>query len=107
MVYHAPCHARDQGLDGQPVELFVGLDGAEPIDVGDSCSGMSGTYGWKTEHYDTSMAIGEEMFEEMAAVDGDVGLTECPTCASQMEHGTDRTVRHPLEVIAAALVDGA
>ena len=105
MAYHAPCHARDQGLDGQPVELFSSLDGAEPIDVGDSCSGMSGTYGWKTEHYETSMAIGEEMFDEMAAVDGDVGLTECPTCASQMEHGTERSVRHPLEVIAAALVE--
>ena len=106
MAYHAPCHARDQGLDGQPIELFADLDGANPTDVGDSCSGMSGTYGWKTEHYDTSMAIGEAMFEEMASVEGTVGLTECPTCAGQMEHGSERTVRHPLEVIAAALVTG-
>lgn len=103
MAYHAPCHARDQGLDGQPVELFADLDGANPVDVGDSCSGMSGTYGWKTEHYETSMAIGEGMFAEMSEVEGDLGLTECPTCAAQMEHGTERTVRHPIEVIAVAL----
>ncbi|MBS3760625.1 MAG: anaerobic glycerol-3-phosphate dehydrogenase subunit C, partial [Halodesulfurarchaeum sp.] len=105
LAYHAPCHARDQGLDGQPVELFAPLDGADAADVGDSCSGISGTYGWKDEHYDTSMAIGREMFEHMDRVDGETGLTECPTCASQMEHGTGDDVCHPLEVIEAALVE--
>jgi len=52
------------------------------------------------------MAIGEEMFEHMAAADGETGLTECPTCAMQMEHGTGYEVRHPMELLAAALVDG-
>jgi glycerol-3-phosphate dehydrogenase subunit C len=46
------------------------------------------------------------MFDHMEQVPGETGLTECPTCASQMEHGTERSVRHPLEVIAAALVEG-
>ncbi len=107
LVYHAPCHARDQGLDGQPLELFADLTGARPEDVGDSCSGISGTYGWKSEHYETSMAIGEEMFEGMDASAGETGLTECPTCASQMEHGTGYEVRHPLEVLEAALVSNS
>jgi glycerol-3-phosphate dehydrogenase subunit C len=104
-AYHAPCHARNQGIAGQPLELFPAIDGADAEDVGDSCSGISGTYGWKTEKYDVSMAIGEEMFEEMEDADGDVGLTECPTCAMQMEHGTGYEVRHPLEVLEAALAD--
>jgi glycerol-3-phosphate dehydrogenase subunit C len=101
-AYHAPCHARNQGLGHQTVELFDALD-ADAHDVGDSCSGISGTYGWKTEKYDTSMAVGEEMFEEMAAADAETGLTECPTCASQMAHGTGYEVRHTLEVLAEAL----
>ncbi|MFB6183324.1 MAG: anaerobic glycerol-3-phosphate dehydrogenase subunit C [Haloarculaceae archaeon] len=103
-AYHAPCHARNQGLDTQAVELFDGLDGVDVTDVGDSCSGISGTYGWKTEHYETSMAIGEEMFEHMDDAPAETGLTECPTCAMQMEHGTGYEVRHPLEVLADALV---
>jgi len=106
MAYHAPCHARNQGLAGQPVELFGALDGADIEDVGPSCSGISGTYGWKAEKYDLSMEIGAEMFEEMAAAEGETGLTECPTCAMQMEHGTGYEVNHPLEVLEAALVDG-
>jgi len=81
-------------------------DGVGVADVGDSCSGISGTYGWKAAKYDTSMAIGEEMFEHMAAADGETGLTECPTCAMQMKHGTGYEVRHPMELLAAALVDG-
>jgi len=106
-AYHAPCHARNQGLDGQAVELLGELDGVDVADVGDSCSGISGTYGWKAEKYGTSMEIGEEMFEHMEGVPGETGMTECPTCAMQMEHGTGYEIRHPLEVIAAALTGSA
>jgi glycerol-3-phosphate dehydrogenase subunit C len=104
-AYHAPCHARNQGLDRQAVELFRDLEGAGIEDVGDSCSGISGTYGWKAEKYGTSMAIGEEMFEHMEGAEGETGMTECPTCAMQMEHGTGYEIRHPLELLEAALVD--
>ena len=104
-AYHAPCHARNQGLDRQAVELFRDLDGVGVEDVGESCSGISGTYGWKEEKYEKSMAIGEEMFEHMEHADGETGMTECPTCAMQMEHGTGYEVRHPLELLEAALVE--
>jgi glycerol-3-phosphate dehydrogenase subunit C len=104
-AYHAPCHARNQGLDRQAVELFGDLDGVGIEDVGDSCSGISGTYGWKAEKYEKSMAIGEEMFEHMDEAEGEVGMTECPTCAMQMEHGTGYEIRHPMELLEAALVE--
>jgi glycerol-3-phosphate dehydrogenase subunit C len=105
LAYHAPCHARNQGLERQAVETFRDLDGVDVTDVGDSCSGISGTYGWKAEKYEYSMEIGAEMFEEMAEASGETGLTECPTCAMQMEHGTGYEIRHPLEVLADGLVE--
>ncbi|ADE02071.1 anaerobic glycerol-3-phosphate dehydrogenase subunit C [Haloferax volcanii] len=103
--YHGPCHARNQGLHRQVVELFRDVDGVEIEDVGDSCSGISGTYGWKEEKYDKSMKIGEEMFDHMRHAEGDAGITECPTCAMQMEHGTGYEIRHPLELLEDALVE--
>jgi len=103
VAYHAPCHARNQGLADQALEVGASIDGVQVQDVGDSCSGISGTYGWKSKHYDTSMAIGEEMFEHMESADADTGMTECPTCAMQMEHGTGYEVNHTLQLIAAAL----
>ena len=105
LAYHAPCHARNQGLERQAVELFRDLDGVAVKDVGDSCSGISGTYGWKAEKYEKSMAIGEEMFDHMESAEPETGLTECPTCSMQMEHGSGYEIRHPLEVIDAALAD--
>jgi glycerol-3-phosphate dehydrogenase subunit C len=104
-AYHAPCHARNQGLAGQAIEVLDNLSGANAEDVGDSCSGISGTYGWKEEKYDTSMEIGAEMFDHMEAVEAETGMTECPTCAMQMEHGTGYEIRHPLQVLEEALVD--
>jgi glycerol-3-phosphate dehydrogenase subunit C len=104
-AYHAPCHARNQGLSRQAVELFRDLDGVGIEDVGESCSGISGTYGWKSEKYEKSMKIGEEMFHHMEDAEGTTGMTECPTCAMQMEHGTGYEIRHPLELLEAALVD--
>ncbi|MFB6107440.1 MAG: anaerobic glycerol-3-phosphate dehydrogenase subunit C [Haloplanus sp.] len=104
IAYHGPCHARNQGLHRQAVELFADVDGVHVEDVGDSCSGISGTYGWKAEKYETSMKIGEEMFEHMADAEGEVGMTECPTCAMQMEHGSGYDITHPLELLEAALV---
>ncbi|GGJ03106.1 sn-glycerol-3-phosphate dehydrogenase subunit C [Halobellus salinus] len=102
-AYHAPCHARNQGLDRQAVELFREVDGVEMEDVGDSCSGISGTYGWKEEKYETSMKIGEDMFEHMDDAAGEVGMTECPTCSMQMEHGTGYEIEHPLQLLDDAL----
>ncbi|SFG18092.1 glycerol-3-phosphate dehydrogenase subunit C [Halopelagius inordinatus] len=103
-AYHAPCHARNQGLDRQAVELFRDVDGVTIEDVGDSCSGISGTYGWKEEKYETSMKIGEDMFDHMDHAEGNVGMTECPTCSMQMEHGTGYDIEHPLQLIEDALV---
>ncbi|MBV0923024.1 anaerobic glycerol-3-phosphate dehydrogenase subunit C [Halomicroarcula limicola] len=103
-AYHAPCHARNQGLDRQAVELFRDLEGVGVEDVGESCSGISGTYGWKEEKYEKSMEIGDEMFDHMEDAEGTTGMTECPTCAMQMEHGSGYEIRHPLELLESALV---
>ena len=102
-AYHAPCHARNQGLARQARELLDAVPAVTVTDVGDSCSGISGTYGWKAEHYGHSMAIGEPMFEHMEDAPGETGLTECPTCAMQMEHGTGYEVEHPIVVVAEML----
>ncbi|OYR84283.1 sn-glycerol-3-phosphate dehydrogenase subunit C, partial [Halorubrum distributum] len=102
-AYHAPCHARNQGLSRQAVETFRDVDGVKMEDVGDSCSGISGTYGWKEEKYEKSMEIGEEMFEHMEDAEGEVGMTECPTCAMQMEHGTGYEIEHPLQLLEDTL----
>lgn len=52
------------------------------------------------------MEIGKEMFEHMEAASGETGITECPTCAMQMGHGTGYEIKHPLEVLEDVVVAG-
>jgi len=44
------------------------------------------------------------MFEHLEHAYGYFCMTESPTCACQMEHGTGYEIRHPLELLEAALV---
>lgn len=41
------------------------MTGVDVTDVGDSCSGISATYGWKAEKYHIPMEVGAEMFDHM------------------------------------------
>jgi hypothetical protein len=51
------------------------------------------------------MEIGGEIFEHGEHTEGGTRMTECRTCAIQMEHGTGYEIRHPLELLEAALVE--
>ncbi|WP_083258827.1 anaerobic glycerol-3-phosphate dehydrogenase subunit C [Halodesulfurarchaeum formicicum] len=102
LSYHAPCHARDQGVDGAALPALRAA-GVEVAHLGDDCSGMSGTYGWKEERYEDSMAIGEDLFAAAEAVEAEASLTECPTCGMQLEHGTQEETVHPIEVLSTGL----
>jgi glycerol-3-phosphate dehydrogenase subunit C len=103
LLYHTPCHARSLGLANRTETLFDRAAAGPVTDLGDACSGIAGSYGWKAERYETSMAVGAELFEAMHAGEGETGMTECPTCAMQMAHGSDADVVHPLQVIAERL----
>ena len=101
-MYHSPCHASAQGVDGASIPVLEDA-GVSISDLGDDCSGMSGTYGWKADRYEASMAIGEELFEAMDSAPGNRAMAECPTCAMQMTHGTGYEVTHPIELLAEAM----
>lgn len=45
------------------------------------------------------------MFDHVPAENGETELTECPTCAVQIAHGSGYDMSHPIEVLAAALVE--
>ncbi|MDA2917618.1 anaerobic glycerol-3-phosphate dehydrogenase subunit C, partial [Nitrospinae bacterium AH_259_B05_G02_I21] len=58
--------------------------------------------GFKSQHYDQAMEMGEPLFEQLQATEAPVGLTTCGTCKLQMEHATDMEVLHPLGLLARA-----
>ena len=74
----------------------------QPVDSG--CCGMAGSFGYKAEHYDVSMAIGERVLFPAVREQPDAGVVVSGiSCRQQVLHGTGRSSRHPIEWIADAL----
>jgi Fe-S oxidoreductase len=74
----------------------------EEIDAG--CCGMAGAFGYEKEHYQLSMAIGNQrLFPAIAQREGWEVVTCGASCRQQIEAGTGRKARHLVEVLREAL----
>lgn len=99
LIYHAPCHLRAQGM-GLPAldllqEMGVAIDSADA-----GCCGMSGSYGFHKENYETSMKIGAQLFDTIKASGAQQVVCDCGTCREQIKHGTTAKTLHPIQVLA-------
>ena len=65
---------------------------------------MAGSFGYKKEFYDLSMAVGEDLFNQVRAAELDGGLRTLVatgiSCQEQLHAGLQRKVFHPMEVLA-------
>jgi FAD/FMN-containing dehydrogenase/Fe-S oxidoreductase len=104
--HHVPCHLK--ALNHSPnmapaapalLSLIPGMR-VHTIDV--SCSGMAGTFGLRTEDYQTSLAAGRRMLDELKRPRVLFGSTECGTCRMQMEDGAGKRTLHPAQYLALA-----
>jgi Fe-S oxidoreductase len=68
---------------------------------------MAGSFGFESEHYDVSMAVGQDrLFPAVrAASQSAVIAATGVSCRQQIQHGTDRHAWHPVELIRAALAE--
>jgi Fe-S oxidoreductase len=99
--HHVPCHVKALGpAAGPPLLGLIPRLRVHPIDV--SCSGMGGTYGLATAHYETSREAGAPMLAELARPRALFGATECSSCRLQMEDGTGKRTLHPAQYLALA-----
>lgn len=104
LPYHAPCQYRAHLVGKPALDILSLIPGLDLRESHARCCGSAGTYGYKTEKYDISMAVGEELFSFVKAQGSDVQMTACDTetCRWQIERGTDLPSRHPIEFLAAA-----
>ena len=71
------------------------------------CCGMAGSFGYEKEHYDVSMAIGEQtLFPAVRRASEEIVIAAPGTsCRHQIKDGTGRKALHPVEIMAEALLD--
>ncbi|WP_267639976.1 FAD-binding and (Fe-S)-binding domain-containing protein [Haloarchaeobius amylolyticus] len=102
LVYHGHCNEKAIGQDHHAVGVLrrAGYR-VDPLDSG--CCGMAGSFGYETEHYDLSQAIGRILFEQVDDADG-TPVAPGASCRTQLgdRPGAERPP-HPVEKLAEAL----
>jgi len=102
LPYHAPCQLKSHGIGLPAMDLFALVPGLRAIDMDHDCCGVAGTYGLKKEKYDIAMAVGDPLFRRVRATESARAACDSETCRWQIERATDRPVKHPIEILAAA-----
>ena len=100
VVYHAPCHLRAQNMGLRSRDLMK-LTGAKITVVAD-CSGIDGTWGLRTEHYEQARGVAKKMAKAIEKADADVVAGDCSLANGGIELETGKTAQHPLSVVARA-----
>jgi Fe-S oxidoreductase len=100
VTYHVPCHLRAQNIGHKSADVLRAIPGAS-VDVVEKCSAVDGTWGFKQEYYELSMKLAKPLFDAVTT-GGPVAATDCPLAALQIQQGTGRKPKHPVEVLAAA-----
>lgn len=103
IAYHTPCHMERMGWAPYTLALLQMIPGVELIILDSQCCGISGTYGFKKENYETAQGIGAGLFRQIEASGVDLVVTDCETCKWQIEMSTSKRCEHPITLLAQAL----
>jgi Fe-S oxidoreductase len=104
ILFHGHCHQKALAGTAATVALLRAT-GAEVVELDAGCCGMAGSFGFEAEHYELSLKIGEDrLFPAVRAEPPDTLIAATGvSCRQQIEHGTGRRARHPVQIAFAAL----
>ena len=105
VLFHGHCHQKALAGTAATAALLRSIPGADVAELDAGCCGMAGSFGFEAEHYELSMSIGElRLFPAVRAEPADTIIAATGvSCRQQIQHGTGRPARHPLEIVRQAL----
>lgn len=102
LAYHQPCQYRAHRIGSPALEIMRLIPELDIIEGHADCCGIAGTYGYKKEKYEISMAVGQPLFDFLLDVGGPLAVCDSETCRWQITHGTGLPSIHPVELLAAS-----
>lgn len=103
LAYHTACHVDKAGWAPYTLDVIRQIPGVEIVMLPSQCCGIAGTYGFKSENYEVSQAIGKNLFEHINSGGFDFVISECETCKWQIDMSSQVTCLHPITLLAMAL----
>jgi FAD/FMN-containing dehydrogenase/Fe-S oxidoreductase len=105
ILLHGHCHQKALSSLDAAVAALALPRGHRVRTIPSGCCGMAGAFGYEREHYAVSQQIGElVLFPAVRGAGAATVIVAAGTsCRTQIEDGTRRRARHPVEVLRAAL----
>jgi glycerol-3-phosphate dehydrogenase subunit C len=100
--YHVPCHLRSMGIGFPAIDLLQLVPDLKVEDIDAGCCGLGGTYGFKRETYDVSVAIGQNLARALKEFGSPIVISDCEGCRMQIRHLTGLHAVHPVQVLREA-----
>jgi Fe-S oxidoreductase len=106
IFFHAHCQQKTIGCE-QPTVVLLREIGFDVATSNVECCGMAGSFGYKKDFYELSMAVGADLFGQVVQEDRNGGARQLiasgTSCTEQLHAGFERTVLHPIELLASLL----
>ncbi|MCU4717939.1 LUD domain-containing protein [Halapricum hydrolyticum] len=101
IAYHGHCQQRTLGLAAHTEAVLEEL-GYDLVTSDVECCGMAGSFGFKQQYYDVSMAVGEELREQFSTpeAEGRTIVASGTSCHDQLTDLMKQDVPHPIELVA-------
>src|SRR5215469_3421397 len=106
LFYHSHCQQRTCNAASQTIDVLR-ASGFDVVTSSVECCGMAGSFGYKRDYYDVSMAVGEDLFAQVRQCEADgtprVLVASGTSCHEQLLAGMERVALHPTEVLGGTL----
>ena len=102
IAYHSHCQQRTLGVDRYTETVLEDI-GYDVVTSDVECCGMAGSFGYKEDYYEVSMAVGEELASQFTTPETDdrTVVASGTSCLDQLDDLLQRPPKHPIELLAA------
>ena len=103
---HTHCYQKAFGTAERVIQMLELIPNATVEEIAGGCCGMAGSFGYEKEHYEISMAIGEQsLFPAVREAKPETVIAAAGTsCRQQIKDGAQQKAVHPIMVLASALL---
>ena len=99
ITYHLPCHLKAQNIGYKSRDVLELIPDTK-VEVAAKCSGHDGTWSLKKEYFRLSLEVGKPLFDKFT--DGSAAASDCPLAQLQIEKGSGKKPRHPIQILRDA-----
>ncbi|MFC7203386.1 LUD domain-containing protein [Haloferax namakaokahaiae] len=101
VAYHSHCQQRTLGLEGYTEAVLADL-GYDVVTSHVECCGMAGSFGYKSEYYGLSMAVGDDLRDQFQTAETRhrTVVASGTSCLEQLDALLARPSKHPVQLIS-------